>query len=215
MGGEGCSTRRHVEHMEHMHGAPSERLGLCGSLSGHAFPVPRRCAESVPRLFLVWLAGPSGKDSGGVHSSVKERWARGDEDVREAMRRIAALALRGRDVLLGAAAPPEGVDGAGGADITAGPCASVAEQLAECMNANFDARRALYGDAVIGARSLHMIDLARGVGAAAKFAGSGGAVVVLCPGGKEQEDALQHAVAASQLPLRCELLRIAPCSAQF
>ena len=48
----------------------------------------------------------------------------------------------------------------------------------------------MFGDAALGALNLKMIATARGVGAAAKFTGSGGAVVALCPKGAAQEAAL-------------------------
>lgn len=44
----------------------------------------------------------------------------------------------------------------------------------------------MFGDEVLGATNLRMVEVARSVGAAAKFTGSGGAVVVLCLGGEEQ-----------------------------
>lgn len=49
--------------------------------------------------------------------------------------------------------------------------------LVELMNENFDLRRQLYGDAVLGDENLRMVALGRGLGAAVKFPGSGGAVL--------------------------------------
>ena len=37
---------------------------------------------ALPALWLIYDPQPSGKDSGSVHSTVKERWERGDETVR-------------------------------------------------------------------------------------------------------------------------------------
>ena len=48
------------------------------------------------------------------------------------------------------------------------------------MDLNFDQRRKLYGDACIGADNLRMVSIARAHGAAAKFSGSGGAIVGFC-----------------------------------
>lgn len=53
--------------------------------------------------------------------------------------------------------------------------------LAALMDRNFDLRRCMFGDTALGARNLRMVELARSHGAAAKFPGSGGAVLVLCP----------------------------------
>ena len=44
---------------------------------------------------------------------------------------------------------------------------------------------------VLGKRNLDMIRLARSVGAAAKFTGSGGCVIVLCPEGQDQAQRLK------------------------
>ena len=92
-------------------------------------------------------------------------------------------------------------------------------ELAALMNANFDLRRRTFGDAVLGAVNLSMISTARSVGggcnclgscglsracvhgakrlhvaaAAAKFTGSGGAVVAYCPEGAAQEQRLRAA----------------------
>lgn len=44
---------------------------------------------------------------------------------------------------------------------------------------------------VLGEQNLAMINLARSLGCAAKFTGSGGAVLVLCPHGQDQADKLK------------------------
>jgi glucuronokinase len=49
----------------------------------------------------------------------------------------------------------------------------------------------MFGDAALGETNLSMIATARSVGAAAKFTGSGGAIVALCPQGHKQEQQLQ------------------------
>lgn len=51
----------------------------------------------------------------------------------------------------------------------------------------------MFGDAALGALNLKMIATARSVGAAAKFTGSGGAIVCFCPLGEGQEALLQGA----------------------
>ncbi|KIY91961.1 hypothetical protein MNEG_16002 [Monoraphidium neglectum] len=56
--------------------------------------------------------------------------------------------------------------------------------------------RELFGDAALGDLNLRMINAARSVGAAAKFTGSGGAIVAFCPMGEEQEVLLQDICAA-------------------
>lgn len=51
--------------------------------------------------------------------------------------------------------------------------------------------RQMFEDAALGETNLSMITTARSVGAAAKFTGSGGAIVALCPKGQKQEQQLQ------------------------
>ena len=55
-----------------------------------------------------------------------------------------------------------------------------AGKLMALMNANFDLRRDLFGDACLGEANLKMVKIGRKNGAAVKFPGSGGAVVGLC-----------------------------------
>ncbi|XP_022111078.1 probable glucuronokinase 2 [Acanthaster planci] len=54
------------------------------------------------------------------------------------------------------------------------------QRLCDLMNANFDLRRSLYGDEVIGETNVRMIELARQFGSSSKFPGSGGAVIGIC-----------------------------------
>ena len=55
----------------------------------------------------------------------------------------------------------------------------------------------MFGDECLGALNIEMVEMARRVGAASKFTGSGGAVVAFCPDGPSQvkllEDACQKA----------------------
>lgn len=51
------------------------------------------------------------------------------------------------------------------------------KKFAELMSSNFNLRRETYGDAVVGAANLRMIEIARKHNCAAKFPGSGGAIV--------------------------------------
>ena len=125
----------------------------------------------LPRLHLMHLR-KSGGQSGRIHSDVRRRFLEGDTEVADAMREFAGIAERGRSILVGSA--EGGEDGA------------VAEALAGEMRSNFALRRKLFGDAVLGAENLEMVELAESMGAAAKFTGSGGAIAVLCPDGDRQ-----------------------------
>ena len=87
-----------------------------------------------------------------VHNNLRERWERGDADVRKAMERFAALtdefygALQARDV----------------------------DRMSALMNANFDLRATI---CKISQANWDLINAARNAEASAKFCGSGGAIV--------------------------------------
>uniref|UniRef100_A0A0D3HJM8 Methylthioribose-1-phosphate isomerase n=1 Tax=Oryza barthii TaxID=65489 RepID=A0A0D3HJM8_9ORYZ len=116
----------------------------------------------LPPLHLIYADNPS--DSGKVHSTVRQRWLDGEEFIISSMEEVARLALDGRKALLD----------------------KNYRELARLMNRNFDLRRQMFGDDVIGTVNIKMVEAARSVGAAAKFTGSGGAVVALCPDGEAQ-----------------------------
>ncbi len=108
---------------------------------------------TLPRLFLAYADESS--DSGTIHSDVRFRFNRGDREVVDAMRQFASYAEEARTAL----------------------ATGDYDTLARLMNANFDLRRRIFGDRVIGSRNLEMIDIARGLGFSSKFSGSGGAVI--------------------------------------
>ncbi|MFS8032185.1 putative glucuronokinase [Helianthus anomalus] len=123
----------------------------------------------LPPLHLIYAENPS--DSGKVHSAVRQRWLDGDEFIISSMEEVASLALEGRSALL----------------------EKDYAKLAALMNRNFDLRRRMFGDAALGALNIEMVEVARRVGAASKFTGSGGAVVAFCPDGPLQVKALTDA----------------------
>lgn len=108
----------------------------------------------LPPLFLAYL-GESAGESGRVHSNLRYRYQQGEPEVLEAIRQWASFAEQGKDVLARR-------------DYTT---------LARLMNDNFNLRRKILGDAVIGKKNLEMIEIARSFGLPAKFSGSGGAIV--------------------------------------
>ena len=58
----------------------------------------------------------------------------------------------------------------------------IIDRLISLMDENFDTRRMIYGDEVLGSPNLDMVAIARRYGSSAKFCGSGGAVFGVCPG---------------------------------
>ncbi|CAG7911469.1 unnamed protein product [Brassica rapa] len=103
-----------------------------------------------------------------VHSTVRRKWLDGDEFIISSMAEIAKLAEDGRTALL------------------------KIDYTKELMNRNFDLRRSMFGDECLGAMNIEMVEVARKVGAAAKFTGSGGAVVAFCPDGPSQIKLLEE-----------------------
>lgn len=63
----------------------------------------------------------------------------------------------------------------------------------ECLNIVRGLCRRMFGDDALGAMNIEMVEIARRVGAASKFTGSGGAVVVFCPAGPSQVKQLEDA----------------------
>jgi len=108
----------------------------------------------LPNLFLAYTENP-GKDSGKMHNEVRFRFNQGDKEIANAMATFASYAQEAKHSL-------ETRD---------------YKRFGELMNMNFDLRRKIYGDKVIGEESLRMIEIARSIGATSKFPGSGGAVI--------------------------------------
>ncbi len=105
----------------------------------------------LPPVYLAYKADVS-EPTEVFHNDIRARFNRGEEKVVGAMRKFAALAAEGREAVL----------------------ARDAGRLARLMNENFDTRRSIYQ---MPAGQIEMVEVARRVGASAKFAGSGGAIV--------------------------------------
>ena len=97
-------------------------------------------------------------DSGAIHSDVKQRWHAGDPVAVGEMAKIADVAKRAKVAI----------------------ALGDADECKRLMAENFALRRNLFGDAVLGATNLQLIDIAAKHGGVAKFPGSGGAVVGTC-----------------------------------
>jgi len=108
----------------------------------------------LPPLYLAYNVKVGG-ESGKVHSTVKERWAMGDPELRAGMKELGELADSGVECL-------KKCDFSG---------------LAALMDRNFAIRRKLYGDDVVGALNIEASKVASSFGLSAKFTGSGGAFV--------------------------------------
>jgi len=108
----------------------------------------------LPPLYLAHRQDLS-QISGIYHSNLRERWERGDSEVREAMEVFAQLAEEGRECLL----------------------SQDHETLAKLIDRNFDTRAGLVK---LDPANVEMVELARQHGLCAKYAGSGGSIVGIC-----------------------------------
>jgi glucuronokinase len=109
----------------------------------------------LPPLFVAWhpdAAAPSGV----THGELRERHARGEAEVTDAMERLAAHAANARTALL----------------------AGDHDTFARCVDGSFDERLRIMSVDPLTAR---MVEIARGAGASANSAGSGGAIVGTLP----------------------------------
>ncbi|MEJ7609368.1 MAG: hypothetical protein WKF37_24615 [Bryobacteraceae bacterium] len=105
----------------------------------------------LPDLFMAFRTSLS-EGTEVFHNNVRERWRNGDPEVMGAMETWGSYAEQGKQALL----------------------TGDYDELDRLINANFDLRTTLYK---ISEGNLEMIEAARGSGASANFAGSGGAVV--------------------------------------
>jgi glucuronokinase len=111
-------------------------------------------AARLPPLLVAWQAD-SGGHSGDVHAPLRDRHADGEPVVLEAMRALTCAAHDSAQAI---------ADGDHAAF-----CAGV--------DASFEARRSMLA---LDPRHVEMIETARAAGAAANYAGSGGAIVAVC-----------------------------------
>ena len=124
------------------------------SLLSHHLLHPRQFACVCVFVRVCQLGGESGK----VHSTVRARWQERDPVLVSGMQALGDLSdlavqcLRAKDAI----------------------------GLAALIERNFALRRALYTDPVVGATNIEMVALAASLGFAAKFTGSGGALLLLC-----------------------------------
>lgn len=115
----------------------------------------------LPPLLVAWQS-ESAAHSGGVHGELRDRWNGRDATVRAGMRRCAEAGRRARNAV----------------------CDGDRAGFREAVDASFDARREMME---LDPRHLEMIERARGAGAAANYAGSGGAIVCVCDDQRHRE----------------------------
>ena len=115
---------------------------------GHYEPLP---VALLPNLYVAYRDDLS-QGSEVFHNNMRERFKRKDPEIIDAIAFWADLTDQVRDALV----------------------AGKPEQVGALLDANFDRRASIYN---VGEGNTRMIETARGVGASAKFTGSGGAIV--------------------------------------
>jgi glucuronokinase len=132
--------------------------------------------DKLPPLYVAY--DPDRAEVSDVpHRNLRALFNSGDKTVMDAMQKYRELTDRGRDALM----------------------SGNWEELHKIVNANFDLRRTIMN---IAPENLRMVEAARGVGASAKFAGSGGCIVGLYHSARQYQE-LADALEA----LRCAVLR--------
>jgi galactokinase/mevalonate kinase-like predicted kinase len=126
----------------------------------------------LPPIYIAYCA-EFGEPTEIFHNNLRARFDRGDADVVNAMQTFAGLAAQARDAIL----------------------ARDTKQLAKLMDANFDTRRSICR---LHSGHVDMIERARSVGASAKFAGSGGAIV-----GTYTDEAMFTELQRALTPIQC------------
>lgn len=138
----------------------------------------------LPPLYIAYSrsdmagAGRRIETSAIMHGDIRTRFERGDPEVVEAMARFAGFAAESRTALL----------------------ARDHDRLAQLMNQNFDLRRQIYKQMLSG--QIEMVETARGTGASAKFAGSGGAIV-----GSYRDEPMYQALCAALGKIGCAVIK--------
>jgi glucuronokinase len=122
---------------------------------GYGFYEPIQ-VKTMPRFYIAYRADLS-EGTEVSHNRLRYKYDEGDKNAHDAMKFWAELTLTAKKAL------EEGDQAT----------------LFQCINANFDKRKELYGKLKVHMKAEHleMVQCAREMGASAKFAGSGGAIV--------------------------------------
>jgi galactokinase/mevalonate kinase-like predicted kinase len=133
----------------------------------------------LPPIYLAYHSGLS-EPTEVFHNDVRGRFDRGETCVVNAMRRAAELAEAARNAIV----------------------TRDRDALARAIDENLDVRRGIYR---IPAWQIGMADVARGCGASANFAGSGGAVV-----GTYDDDSMFERLQSALQAIDCRVINLRP-----
>ena len=109
--------------------------------------------DLLPPLLVAWPKEP-GTPSGDVHRALWERWSAGDSALRQSLAGFAEIADTGRQALLD----------------------RNTTTFCDAVDANFNLRRSIF---TLDDEQATLVTAARAAGAAAKFCGSGGAILAV------------------------------------
>lgn len=146
-------------------------------LESHGYGRYERLSPSLlPNLYVAYDPNRA-EESGKAHKKVKKLFEQKSPNVLSAMSEFADIAQKGRDALI----------------------AGRKEMLSSLIDANFDLRDSIFN---VSEENRRMITVARSVGASAKFAGSGGAIV-----GTYEDDAQFERLASVLSEIGCKTLK--------
>ena len=146
-------------------------------LESHGYGRYERLSPSLlPNLYVAYDPNRA-EESGKAHKKVKKLFEQKSPNVLSAMSEFADIAQKGRDALV----------------------AGRKEMLSSLIDANFDLRDSIFN---VSEENRRMITVARSVGASAKFAGSGGAIV-----GTYEDDAQFERLASVLSEIGCKTLK--------
>ena len=191
-------------------GAPS--CSCSEGLNLHS-PTPTLNSNLI-HLYIAYDAQRA-EESGEAHKEVKRLFEAKNSDVLAAMSEFADIAQKGRDLLVGVSSsdlvgapswscrkednlysrtPTQDSN-----SLPPTPTSNSNSKLAELVNANFDLRDRIFN---VAEENRRMVMTARSVGASAKFAGSGGAIV-----GTYEDDAQFAALVHALGTIGCKTFR--------
>lgn len=146
-------------------------------LEEHGYGRYERLSPSLlPNMYISYDPNRA-EESGKAHKKVKKLFEQKRPDVISAMSEFADIAQKGRDALV----------------------AGRKEELAALVDANFNLRDSIFN---VSEENRRMVMVAREVGASAKFAGSGGAIV-----GTYEDDAHFERLSAALSGIGCRTLK--------
>lgn len=146
-------------------------------LEEHGYGRYERLSPSLlPNLYVAYDPNRA-EESGKAHKKVKKLFEQKSPNVLSAMTEFADIAQKGRDALV----------------------AGRKEELASLIDVNFNLRDSIFN---VSEENRRMITVARSVGASAKFAGSGGAIV-----GTYEDDAQFERLTSVLSEIGCKTLK--------